>query len=94
MPSDSKHARARDKGIRCTGQGDTRHGTRGFAALDTLLTTLRKVPSEFMAQDLLGMAHPVETIAFADDLLSIESTMDALQAKSAHHLGLVLAHGD
>ena len=28
------------------------------------------------------MSHPVETIAFADDLLSIESTMGALQEKA------------
>ena len=65
-----------------TGQGDIPSPLLWVAALDTLLTTLRRIPSEFKTQDLLGTAHPVETIAFADDLLSIESTMDALQAKA------------
>ena len=65
-----------------TGQGDIPSPLLWVAALDTLLTTLRRIPSEFKTQDLSGMSHPVETIAFADDLLSIESTMEALQAKA------------
>ena len=65
-----------------TGQGDIPSPLLWVAALDTLLTTLRKIPIKFKTQDLLGTAHPVKTIAFADDLLSIESTMEALQAKA------------
>ena len=65
-----------------TGQGDIPSPLLWVAALDTLLTTLRKHPSEFKLQDLAGQSHPVETIAFADDVLSIESTMEALQNKA------------
>ena len=76
-----------DKGLkfstrRGTGQGDIPFPLLWVAALDTLLTLLRKHKSEFKTQDLSGQSHPVETIAYADDLLSIESTMEALQAKA------------
>ena len=63
---------------RGTGQGDIPSPLLWVAALDTLLTILRKHKSEFKTQDINGQSHPVETIAFADDLLSIESTMEAL----------------
>ena len=53
-----------------TGQGDIPSPLLWVAALDTLLTTLRRIPSEFKTQDLAGVSYPVETIAFADDLLS------------------------
>ena len=65
-----------------TGQGDIPSPLLWVAALDTLLTSLRRHPIEFKIQDLAGQSHPVETIAFADDVLSIESTMEALQAKA------------
>ena len=67
---------------RGTGQGDIPSPLLWVAALDTLLTLLRKHKSEFKTQDLSGQAHPVETIAYADDLLSIESTLEALQKKA------------
>ncbi len=50
--------------------------------MDTLLTLLRRHKSEFKIQDVSGQSHTVESIAFADDVLSIESTMAALQAKA------------
>ncbi len=50
--------------------------------MDTLLTILRRHRSEFKIQDVYGQSHAVESIAFADDVLSIESTMAALQAKA------------
>ena len=65
-----------------TGQGDIPSPLLWVAAMDTLLTMLRAHKSEFKTQDLSGQSHPVETIAFADDLLSIESTMEALQRKA------------
>ena len=65
-----------------TGQGDIPSPLLWVAALDTLLTILRRHKSEFKTLDLKGNSHPVETIAFADDLLSIESTMEALQSKA------------
>jgi hypothetical protein len=67
---------------RGTGQGDIPSPLLWVAAMDTLLFILRKHKSEFKIQDIEGQSHPVETIAFADDVLSIESTMAALQAKA------------
>ncbi len=68
--------------MRGTGQGDIPSPLLWVAAMDTLLTILRNNKSEFKIQDLNGQSHPVESIAFADDVLSIESTMEALQAKA------------
>ena len=65
-----------------TGQGDIPSPLLWVAALDTLLTVLRKHKSEFKTMDLEGQSHPVETIAFADDLLSIEAKSEALQKKA------------
>ena len=65
-----------------TGQGDIPSPLLWVAAMDTLLTILRNHRSEFRIQDLSGQSHTVESIAFADDVLSIESTMEALQAKA------------
>ena len=65
-----------------TGQGDIPSPLLWVAALDTLLTVLRKHKSEFKTMDLEGQSHPVETIAFADDLLSIEATAESLKKKA------------
>ncbi len=64
------------------GQGDIPSPLLWVAALDTLLSVLRKHKSEFKTQDLMGRSYPVEKIAYADDLLSIEATIEALQAKA------------
>ena len=42
-----------------TGQGDIPSPLLWVAALDTLLTILRKHKSEFKTQDLMGQSHPV-----------------------------------
>ena len=67
---------------RGTGQGDIPSPLLWVAAMDTLLTILRRHRSEFKIQDVSGQSHVVELIAFADDVLSIESTMAALQTKA------------
>ena len=67
---------------RGTGQGDIPSPLLWVAALDTLLAAMRRRRSEFKTLDLMGRSHSAETIAFADDVLSIEATLEALQNKA------------
>ena len=64
------------------GQGDTPSPLFWVAVLDTLLTALRKKPSEFKIQDLDGQTYPADDMAFADDLQSLEAKAKALQVKA------------
>ena len=54
-----------EKGI---GQGDMPSPLFWVAVLDTLLSTLRSMPSGFRIQDMNGNTHPAEDMAYADEI--------------------------
>ena len=67
------------KGI---GQGDMPSPLFWVAVLDTLLSTLRSMPSGFRVQDMNGNTYPADDMAYADDLQSSEASSKALQDKA------------
>jgi len=52
------------------------------AVLDTLLTGLRGIQSEFKIQDMQGNTFPMNEVAFADDLQTAAATAGELQNKA------------
>ena len=70
------------KSMKGVGQGDKPSPLYWVAVMDTLLSALRKFPSDFRVQDLDGNSHPAEEMAYADDLQSAEATAKALQRKA------------
>ena len=50
--------------------------------MDTLLSSLRNLPSGFRVQDLDGQTYPAEEMGYADDLQSMEASAEALQFKA------------
>jgi hypothetical protein len=50
--------------------------------MDTLLSSLRRIPSSFRVQDLDGNTYPAEEMGYADDLQSMEASAIALQTKA------------
>jgi hypothetical protein len=67
------------KGI---GQGDMPSPLFWVAVLDTLLTGLRGIQSEFKIQDMQGNTFPMNEVAFADDLQTVAATAEELQRKA------------
>jgi len=65
-----------------TGQGNMPSPLLWVATLDTLLTAMVKLGSEFKVQDIEGQTHRVNEVAFADDLQSLEATIKGLQNKA------------
>jgi len=66
-----------------TGQGDIPSPLNWDAFFDILLTALDTVKGgEICVQDRAGTNHPLTDEAYADDLFSIQSSLDTLQRKA------------
>jgi hypothetical protein len=68
-----------EKGV---GQGDIPSPLLWVAAFDVPLVALASTPSDFRTQDLAHQATSCSDIAYADDLVSIVSSPEILQAKA------------
>jgi len=61
-----------------TGQGDMPSPLLWVATLDTLLTSMAKLGSEFKVQDIVGQTYNCKEVASADNLQSMEATLRGL----------------
>ena len=83
---------------RGVGQGDVGSPTNWNAVFDILLVALSKLPQQLLTTRAWGALRPVQAIGFADDLLSVAGSLQALQDQAdlvsifAMIAGLELAH--
>lgn len=75
------------------GQGDVISPLLWNIFFDIVLTALASVPSNISYVDATGQIHQVKDSAFADDLLSLGSSLEAIQHKASVMSGLAQVLG-
>jgi hypothetical protein len=76
-----------------TGQGDISSPAAWNAAYDILLTSLALVESDYYLQDDQGEARKLKDQAYADDLISVTGTLEAIQKKADVVSGFCIIYG-